>query len=154
MVEGQQAARGLERVMSKERQRDLGLFSLEKKRQRVGSYCCLQLPRGERRKNGPRLILGEQQLKDKRQRMQIATREIMVRYERKKLLHHGGIQTLGQGPRKHVGSPSLEAFKICQEQSTEQSHLPGPALSRRCNELTFRCPFQSVHHLALFHVHW
>jgi len=33
------------------------------------------------------------------------------RYE-EKLIHHGGIQTLGQGPREDVGSPSLEAFRI------------------------------------------
>lgn len=94
-----------------ERERHLDLFGLEKRRQRVGSYCCLQLSSGECRKNGPRLILEKQQLKDKRQWTQIATREILVRYE-EKLFHHRGIQTLGRGPREDVGSPSLEAFKI------------------------------------------
>lgn len=85
------------------------LFSLEKAE--VGFYCCVQLPSGECRKHGPRLIFEEQQLKDKRQWTQIAMREILVRYD-EMVFHHKGIQTLGQGPRGNMGSPPLEAFKM------------------------------------------
>lgn len=38
------------------------------------------------------------------------------------------------------------------KEGNEQPHLHVPALSRRCDELAFRCPFQPVYHVALFHV--
>lgn len=73
------AWRGGERAGG-ERERP-GLVRPGEEKAKGGVYCCLQLSSGECRKNGPRLILEEQQLKDKRQWTQIATREILVRYE-------------------------------------------------------------------------
>lgn len=52
--------------------RDRGTWACSAwRRQRPGSYCCLQLPSRECWKNGPRLSLEEQELKGKR--IQIAT---------------------------------------------------------------------------------
>lgn len=72
------------------------------------SYCWLQLPSGQHSKNRARLFPGEQQWRDKRQWMLIATKEVLVRYWDKLVPH----SDTGMCTRKDAGTGSQRRSAI------------------------------------------
>ncbi|GAB0188945.1 hypothetical protein GRJ2_001359800 [Grus japonensis] len=102
--------RGLEHLSYEDRLRELGLFSLEKRRLRAHLYSSLPVPEGAYRKDGEGLFIRE--CSDRTRGNGFKLKEGRFRLDiRKKFFTVRVVRYWNRLPREVVDAPSLEVFK-------------------------------------------
>ena len=133
--------RGLEYLSYEERPRELGLFSLNKRRLREDAYKCLQISEGWVSRGWGQALFSGAQWQDKGQWAQTEAQEVPSEHE-EELLRSEGDGALSQAAQWCCGVSFSGDIQDLPGQGPLQSALGNPAWEGRLDWVTHRGPLQ------------